>query len=195
MGFINKSLSTKQTQTDRHRQTDRQTQRQTHLYHLKVAAGLPLLETQVRLRLSCSCGTDRQTDRQTHLYHLKVAAGLPLLETQVRLRLSCSCGTDRQTHRQTDSPEPPEGCSRLPIVGDTGQVEALLLMWYRQTDRHTDSPEPLECCSRFTIVGDTGQVEALLFMWNFHQGSVGVSVNHNVLRRNCKTKRVNVTYV
>ena len=44
----------------------RQTDRQTHLNHLKVAAGLPLLETQVRLRLSCSCGTDRQIDRQKH---------------------------------------------------------------------------------------------------------------------------------
>ena len=66
----------------------------------------------------------------------------------------------RQTDR--DSPEPLEGCSRFTIVGDTGQVEALLLMWYRQTDR--DSPEPLEGCSRLPIVGDTGQVEALLLM-------------------------------
>ena len=43
----------------------------------------------------------------------------------------------RQTDRQTDLPEPLEGCSRFTIVGDTGQVEALLLMWYRQTDRQT----------------------------------------------------------
>ena len=91
-----------------------------------------------------------------------------------------------QTDTQTDSPIPLESCCRFTIVRDTGQIEALLLMWCRGTD--TDSPKPLEGCCRFTIVGDTGQIEALLLMWYFHQGSVRVSVNHNVLGWNYKNE-------
>ena len=195
----------------RYRQTDRliwTTWRLQQVYHcwrhhlLKVAADLTIVGDTGQVRLSCSlrqlslkvavgfCGdTERQTDTETHLNHLKVAAGLPLLETQVRLRLSCSCG-DRQTDR---------------LTWTTWRLQQVYHCWRHrhtnrhrsdwgspahevQTDRQTDSPEPLEGCSRFTIVGDTGQIEALLLMWYFHQGSVRVSVNHNVLGWNYKNE-------
>ena len=112
-------------------QTDKQTDSPVPLEGCSIV--IDTGEVEALLFVKTDRQIDKQTDTQTHLYHLKVAAGLPLLEIQVRLKLSCSWGTDRQT----DSPVPLEGCSRFTIVGDTGEVEALLLVRYRQTNKQT----------------------------------------------------------